>query len=134
MKPAGFPTATPYMSIEGAARALEFYKNAFGAVEIMSQADPDGRIRHAEFKIGDSPFMLSDYFGHFQYIKSVQMYGGSPVSIFLYVDDADAAFKTAVAAGAKEISAMADQSYGRSGGVQDPFGIQWWVCTAPAKA
>jgi len=131
MRPPGFHTATPYISIEGASAAIEFYKAAFGATEIMRHSDPDGRIRHAEIMIGDSPFMISDYFGQFQYIKSLQMYGGSPVSIFLYVDDADASFKRAIAAGARELSAMKDQEYGRSGGVTDPFGLQWWVTTPP---
>lgn len=133
MTPPGFHTATPYLSIEGAARAIEFYKTAFGATDLERHSDPDGRIRHAQFKIGDSPFMISDYFGEYQYMKSVQMYGGSPVNIFLYVDDADAVFQQALAAGAKQLTAMADLDYGRSGGVTDPFGIQWWLCTAPSK-
>lgn len=134
MAPAGFHTATPYISIEGAAGAIEFYKAAFGAIELMRHADADGRIRHAEIKIGNSPLMLADYFGPSQVTKPIQMYGGSPVSIFLYVDDADAWFQQALAAGAKELSKMADQQYGRSGGVTDPFGLQWWVCTAPPAA
>jgi PhnB protein len=128
-RPVGFHTATPYLCITNAAGAIEFYKQAFGATELMRMADPDGKIRHAQIKIGDSPFMLSDEYPEMSTMRSVQQMGGSPVSIFLYVDDADASAERAIAAGAKWFYPMQDQEYGRSGGVLDPFGLIWWITT-----
>ena len=127
--PEGFHTATPYLCIRNAAEAIEFYKRAFGAVELMRHADADGRVRHGQIRIGDSPFMISDDFSQFPEVRSVQSLGGSPVSIFLYVDDADAWAARAIAAGAKLLHPVADQEYGRSGGVIDPFGLIWWLTT-----
>ncbi|MBI5084155.1 MAG: VOC family protein [Acidobacteria bacterium] len=127
--PEGFHTATPYLCIDGAAAAIDFYTRAFGARELMRHTDPDGRIRHAQFVIGDSPFMLSDNFAEFGMIRSVQQFGGSPASIFLYVPDAAAFFARALAAGAKEIMPLAEQEYGLSGGLADPFGFLWWPTT-----
>lgn len=127
--PEGFHTATPYLCITGAAGAIEFYQQAFGATELFRLADADGKIRHAQIKIGDSPFMLSDDYPEFSQMRSVQALGGSPVSVFLYVDDADAAAERAIAAGAKWFWPMGDQEYGRSGGVLDPFGLIWWITT-----
>ena len=130
-RPEGFNTATPYICVRGAAKAIEYYKAAFGAVELMHMMDTDGvRIRHAQIKIGDSPFMLSDEYPEFSMMKSLQAFGGSPLSIFLYVDDADAVAARAVAAGGKMIHPMQDQEYGRSGGMADPFGLIWWITTA----
>src|SRR2546425_2905140 len=115
--PEGYHTATPYLIIKDAARAIEFYKKAFGATELMRMAQPDGRIGHAEIRIGDSPIMLADEFpemGH----RSPQSLGGSPVSILLYVEDVDALFNQAVSAGAKVQKPVQDQFYGdRIGGV-----------------
>jgi PhnB protein len=128
--PDGFHTATMYLCIDKAAAALDFYKQAFGAVELFRMADPDGRIRHAQFRIGDSPFMLSDPYPEMSTMKSVQQHGGSPASVFLYVEDADAAAARAISAGASLYHPIKDQEYGRSGGVLDPFGFIWWV-TAP---
>src|SRR2546425_2372706 len=112
-----------------AARAIEFYKKAFGATELMRMAQPDGRIGHAEIRIGDSPIMLADEFpemGH----RSPQSLGGSPVSILLYVEDVDALFNQAVSAGAKVQKPVQDQFYGdRIGGVTDPFGHVWYIAT-----
>lgn len=127
--PEGFHTATAYLCIEGAAAAIEFYAKAFGARELMRHTDPDGRIRHAQFVIGDSPFMISDQYPEFGMIRSVQALGGSPVSIFLYVPDAAATFVEAVAAGAREVMPLSEQPYGYSGGLQDPFGLLWWPTT-----
>jgi PhnB protein len=126
-----FHTATPYLCIAGAAAAIEFYKAAFDAVELMRHADPDGRVRHAQIRIGDSLFMISDDFSEFPEVRSVQSMGGSPVSIFLTVDDSDAVAARAIDAGAKELMPMADQEYGRSGGITDPFGLIWWITTPP---
>ncbi len=127
--PEGYHTATPYLIIKDAARAIEFYKKAFGATELMRMAQPDGRIGHAEIRIGDSPIMLADEFpemGH----RSPQSLGGSPVSILLYVEDVDALFNQAVSAGAKVQKPVQDQFYGdRIGGVTDPFGHVWYIAT-----
>ncbi len=129
-RPEGFHSATPYICVEGAAGAIEFYKKAFGATELFRHMSPDGRIQHAQIRIGDSGFMLSDHYPEFGVMKSLQQLGGSPLSIFLYVEDADASAKQAVEAGAIEIHPLTDQQYGRSGGYQDPFGLIWWI-TAP---
>lgn len=128
-KPEGYHTATPYLTIKGAADALEFYKRAFGATEVMRMTTPDGRIGHAEIRIGDSPIMLSDEFPDMD-ARSPQMIGGSPVMIHLYVDDADALVKRAVDAGATLQRPVEDQFYGdRAGKLADPFGHIWWIAT-----
>jgi PhnB protein len=126
--PEGYHTATPYLIINGAAKAIDFYKSAFGATELMRMEDR-GRIGHAEIKIGDSAIMLADEYPEMDY-RGPEALGGSPVSILLYVDDADAVFNKAVAQGAKVLKPMQDQFYGdRSGFVQDPFGHLWGIAT-----
>ena len=126
--PDGYHTVTPYLIIRGAADALEFYKKAFGATELF-RMEHGGKIGHAEMKIGDSPIMLADEFpemGH----KSPQTLGGSPVSILLYVEDVDALFNQAIAAGATEKEPVQDKFYGdRMGSLVDPFGHIWHVGT-----
>jgi PhnB protein len=131
--PDGYHTATPYMMYRDAAGALEFVKKAFGAVERMCEKDDAGRIRHAEFTIGDSAFMLSQETPRFEGLRSIEAFGGSAVQIFLYMDDVDAVVERAVAAGGKIFHPIADQTYGRSGGVLDPFGLVWWITTPPKK-
>jgi PhnB protein len=127
--PAGHHTVTPYLAINDGARALEFYKKAFGATEKYKLMMPDGRLGHAEIRLGDSLIMLADEFPEFGG-KSPQTLGGSPVSIHLYVEDVDAFFQRALAAGAKERKPVKDQFYGdRSGQLEDPFGHLWWVAT-----
>ncbi len=127
--PEGYHTATPYLIIKDAAKAIEFYKKAFGAKEMMRMSQPDGRIGHAEIKIGDSPIMLADEFPEMG-ARSPQSLGGSPVSILLYVEDVDAFAKQAVAAGTKVVRPVKDQFYGdRSGSFEDPFGHQWHIAT-----
>ena len=127
--PEGYHTATPYLIIKNAAKAIEFYKEAFRAKEMMRMSQPDGRIGHAEIKIGDSPIMLADEFPEMG-ARSPQSLGGSPVSILLYVEDVDAFAKQAVAAGTKVIRPVKDQFYGdRSGSFEDPFGHQWHIAT-----
>jgi PhnB protein len=127
--PEGHHTVTPYLCIKGAASALEFYKKAFDATELMRLAQPDGRIGHSEILVGDSVIMLSDEFPEIG-ARSPQAIGGSPVTIHLYVEDVDTVFKQAVAAGAKVKRPVADQFYGdRMGGVEDPFGYTWWIAT-----
>lgn len=128
--PEGFHTATPYLIFKDAAKAIEFYKKAFGATELERIADPDGNIRHAEFKIGDSPFMMTQETAEYPDWLSPESRGGTPVHFYLYVEDCDALFNQAIAAGAKELLPMKDQFYGdRSGGVTDPFGHVWYVAT-----
>ena len=127
--PDGFHTVTPYVTIKGAADAIGFYQEAFGAREIFRWADPDGRIRHAEVVIGDSPVMLTDEAPEFG-MSGPQSLGGSPVHMFLYVEDADAVFNRAISAGATELMPVEDSSDGdRRGGVTDPFGHVWYIGT-----
>ena len=132
-KPAAAPepqqTATAYLIVNGAARALEFYKQAFGAVETMRLTGPGERIGHAEIRIGNSTIMLADEFPDFGAI-SAQTLGGSPVKIHLQVDDVDAMAARAIAAGAKVLRPVQDQFYGeRSGQFADPFGLTWVITT-----
>jgi len=123
------PRATPYLCCKDAARAIEFYKKAFGATEAMRLSEPGGRIGHAEIRIGDAPIMLSDEYPEMD-VRSPQSLGGSPVLIHLYVDDVDALASRAVAAGAKLLRPVADQFYGdRSGTLTDPFGHRWMIAT-----
>jgi PhnB protein len=127
--PEGYSTATPYLIVKGAAEAIEFYKRAFGATEMLRMADPQGRIGHAEIKIGDSVIMLADEHPAMGY-RSPRSLGGSSVSILLYLEDVDAVFDRAVKAGAKVRRAVMDQFYGdRSGTLEDPFGHMWTVAT-----
>ncbi len=113
--PDGYHTITPYICVKDAVNAIEFYKKAFGATELMRLADPSGKIGHAEIKIGDSHLMIADEFPEMNF-RSPQSLGGSPVSIFLYVEDVDAMANQAVAAGAKVVREVKDQFYGdRSG-------------------
>jgi PhnB protein len=127
--PEGYHTVTPYLIVKGAGKALEFYQKALGATEVMRLAGPGGQVMHAEIKIGDSMIMLADEFPEMG-AKSPQTIGGSPVGICLYVNDVDAQFKQALAAGAKEERPVKDQFYGdRSGTLRDPFGHQWTIAT-----
>jgi PhnB protein len=127
--PDGYHTATPYLIVRDAARALDFYRAAFGATEVMRMESPGGKVGHAEFRIGDSALMLADEFPEMG-VVSPQTLGGSPVSILLYVEDVDARFPQAVAAGAKVLRPLKDQFYGdRSGTVADPFGHVWTLAT-----
>jgi PhnB protein len=127
--PDGYHTATPYLIIKDAARAIEFYKKAFGATEIMRMAEPSGKVTHAEIKIGNSPIMLADEFPEMGAL-SPQTIGGSPVSIFLYVENVDALANQAIAAGAKVLMPVQDQFWGdRYGKLADPFGHLWDIAT-----
>src|SRR5438067_3993602 len=127
--PDGYHTATPYLIVTGAARALEFYKQAFGAIEVVRMAGPAGKVMHAEIKIGDSHIMLADEFPEMD-ARSPETIGGSPVGIMLYVEDVDSRFRQAVAAGGKVVKPLQDQFYGdRSGTITDPFGHKWTIAT-----
>ena len=127
--PAGYHSVTPYLICKGASDAIEFYKKAFGAVEAVRMAGPDGRIGHAELKIGDSHIMLADEHPDIG-AYSPQHYGGSPVSVLLYVENADATVSAAVAVGAKITRPLKDEFYGdRAATIADPFGHQWYIHT-----
>lgn len=127
--PEGYSTITPYLSIKGASDAIEFYKRAFGARELMRLAMPDGRVGHAELQLGDSRIMLADEFPDME-CRSPQSIGGTPVTIHMYVDDVDAVAAQAVAAGATLTRPVQDQFYGdRSGTLTDPYGHVWHVAT-----
>jgi PhnB protein len=127
--PDGYHSVTPYLIVKGAADAIEFYKQAFGATELMRMPSPDGRIGHAEVRIGDSPIMLADE--HLEMgFKSPQSLGGTGLTLMLYVDRVDDVFKQAIAKGAKEVQPLEDKFYGdRSGTLQDPFGHVWSIAT-----
>ena len=127
----GFHTVTPYLVINGAAEAIALYEKAFGAETGYVTTTPEGRLRHGEIRIGNSHLMLTDGNPDFAYMPPVQHYGGSPIHLFLYVEDADAVFRQAREAGMAELEPMADHEYGRSGGVRDRFGLIWWITTAP---
>ena len=127
--PEGYHSITPYLIADDAAGAIEFYKKAFGASELMRMAAPGGRVGHAELRIGDSRIMLADEFPEMG-ARSPKAVGGSPVSLHLYVEDVDATVRQAIAAGAREIRPVKDQFYGdRLGTVEDPFGHVWHIST-----
>jgi PhnB protein len=127
--PEGYHTVTPYLIVKGAARALEFYKKAFNATELYRMEMPGGTVGHAEIQIGDSRIMLADEFPDMG-ARGPETLGGSPVGLCLYVEDVDAIFKQALAAGGKEERPVKDQFYGdRSGMLRDPFGHQWTIAT-----
>ncbi len=127
--PDGYHSVTPYLIVKEPAEALEFYRKAFGAVELVQMADPHGGIMHAEFQVGDSMVMMAGEYPDMGAI-SPQTLGGTPVSLCLYVENADQVFSQALAAGAKELRAVQDQFYGdRSGTLEDPFGHKWTIAT-----
>ncbi len=127
--PDGYHSITPYLIVDGAARAMEFYKHAFGAVELFHFPAPGGKIGHAELRIGDSPFMLADEHPEVG-ARGPKSFGGSPVHMLLYVEDVDKRFKQALSAGGRELRPVKDQFYGdRSGTLEDPFGHQWTIAT-----
>ena len=127
--PDGYHSVTPYLILDDAARALEFYKKAFGAVELLRMPGPNGKIGHAEIRIGDSPIMLADE-APAMGARSARTIGGSPISLMVYVENVDAMVAQAIAAGGKLVRPVADQFYGdRTGGIDDPFGYHWYLAT-----
>ena len=129
--PKDYNSVTPYLVVKGAAQAIDYYKKVFGATEVMRMPGPDGKIGHAELKIGNSYIMLADENpsmgqGH----SSATAMGGSPVSLYVYLPDVDQVVQRATAGGAKVLKPVEDQFYGdRSGFIQDPFGHLWGVAT-----
>jgi PhnB protein len=127
--PDGYQAITPYLIVDGAASAIEFYQKVFGAIEVMRLSGPDGKVGHAELLINDARIMLADEFPQMG-ARGPRSFGGSPVRMLLYVDDVDAIAKRAVAAGAKLVRPIEDQFYGdRAGGLEDPFGHHWHIAT-----
>jgi PhnB protein len=127
--PEGYHALTPYLIVAGAAAAIDFYKKAFGATEVMRMPGANGRVGHAEIKIGDSHLMLADEDPAMGY-RGPKSVGGNSISLLLYVENCDAVVDRAVKAGAKITRPVADQFYGdRTGGIEDPFGHTWYVAT-----
>ena len=127
--PEGYHSVTPYLAIRNASAALDFYQKAFGAQEMFRMPSPDGKIGHAEIKIGDSMIMLADEHADMDFFGP-ETRGGVTANIMLYVEDVDAQFKRALDAGAKEIRPLKDEFYGdRMGTVKDPFGHVWHLAT-----
>jgi PhnB protein len=125
--PQGYHTITPQLSLDNAAQTIEWYKRALGAEEISRSLGPDGKVMHAELKIGDSRFMVNDTM---QGSKGPKEYGGSPASLWLYVENSDELFNRAVAAGGTVQMPMDDQFWGdRGGAIADPNGYTWWIST-----
>ena len=127
--PSGYRSVTPYLTINNAAGAIEFYKKAFGATEVMRFEGPHGKIGHAELKIGDSLIMLGDTFAEGN-ATSASTSSHASIAIHLYIPDVDAVIQQAVTAGAKMINQAEDKFYGdRSGMIEDPYGITWCIST-----
>lgn len=127
--PEDYPRVIPYLAIDGAAKAIDFYKDVLGATERVRMDAPDNKIGHAELQVGDSVIMLADEFAEIGHVSPKKL-GGSPVSICVYVEKVDDVFAKALKAGAKEKQPVEDKFYGdRSGSFEDPFGHTWNVMT-----
>jgi PhnB protein len=127
--PEGYHSVTPSITTRNAAQAIEFYKKALGAEELMRMPGPNGQVMHAEIKIGNSIVMVNDEFPDWG-IRAPQTLGGTPVSLFLYVNDVDRAYQRAIAAGATAIMEPRDQFWGdRFGKLRDPYGHEWALAT-----
>jgi PhnB protein len=127
--PDGYPRVSPYLTVDGAGAAIAFYREVLGASERMRLTQPDGRVGHAELDIGDSVVMLADEFPE-RGISGPKSFGGTPVTISVYVEDVDRVFARALAAGATSLRAVADQFYGdRTAQFEDPFGHRWSIAT-----
>jgi PhnB protein len=127
--PDGYPRVTPYLVVDGASAAIDFYREVLGATERMRMPAPDDKVGHAELEIGDSLLMLADEYPDMEALAPKTV-GGTPVTLHVYVEDADAVFDRAVEAGAKSLRPVEDKFYGdRSGEFEDPFGHRWSVAT-----
>jgi PhnB protein len=127
--PEGYPRLSPYLIVDGAGAAIDFYVSVLGATERVRMDQPDGKVGHAELQLGDSVLMLADEFPEMDN-RGPKSVGGTPVMMSLYVEDVDAVFKKAIGAGAKERQPVENQFYGdRSGQFEDPFGHRWSIAT-----
>ena len=127
--PDNYPQISPYLHVDGAAEAIAFYERVFGATERMRMPDPSGKIGHAELQLGDSVIMLADEYPDMG-IRGPSAYGGSPVTISVYVEDVDDVYQRALDAGAKTVRDLEDQFYGdRTAQFEDPFGHRWGIAT-----
>jgi PhnB protein len=127
--PEGYPQISPYLCVDGAAAAIDFYREVFGATERMRMAAPDGKVGHAELQIGSGVVMLADEYPEMDIVGPGRV-GGTPVTVSVYVEDVDAVFDRAVKAGARVLRPVENQFYGdRSGQFLDPFGHRWSVAT-----
>jgi PhnB protein len=127
--PSDYPRVTPYLIVDGASAAIDFYSSVLGAVERMRMAGPGGKVGHAELGIGDSVIMLADEHLDMD-VRGPRTIGGTPVTLHVYVENADDAFERAIQAGAKSLRPVEDKFYGdRSGQFEDPFGHRWDVAT-----
>ncbi len=127
--PDGYPQVMPYLCVDNAVAAIDFYSTVFGAKERMRMPDPNGKIGHAELQLGDSVIMLSDEFPEID-LRSAKSIGGTPVTLSVYIEDVDGVFELALKSGAKALRPVEDQFYGdRSGQFEDPFGHRWNVAT-----
>ncbi len=127
--PDNYPQVVPYLCVDGASAAIEFYRNVFGATERMRMSEPDGTIGHAELEIGTALIMLSDEYPDLG-IRAPKTIGGTPVTISVYVEDVDDVFTRAIHTGATALRPVKDQFYGdRTGQFEDPFGHRWSVAT-----
>jgi PhnB protein len=127
--PEGYPQVTPYLCVDGASAAIEFYAPVLGTTERMRMDTPDGKVSHAELQLGDGLIMLADEYPELG-VRSPKAFGGSPVTLSVYVEDVDAVFERAQQAGAKVLRPLEDQFYGdRSGQFEDPFGHRWSVAS-----
>ena len=127
--PDDYPRVTPYLYIDGASAAIDFYRSVLGARERMRMPGPDGKIGHAELDVGDSVIMLADSNPDMD-VRSPKSIGGTPVALHVYVEDADGVFERAMQAGARQLRPVEDQFYGdRSGRFEDPFGHRWDIAT-----
>jgi len=127
--PDGYPQVTPYLVVDGADKAIEFYEKVLGTKERMRMGGPDGKVGHAELQLGDSLIMLADEFPDMG-AQGPRSLGGSPVTISIYVEDVDEVFDKAVKAGAKSVRPVENQFYGdRVGQFEDPFGHRWSIAT-----
>ncbi|HLL86890.1 MAG TPA: VOC family protein [Thermoleophilaceae bacterium] len=127
--PADYPRVTPYLHVDGAAAAIDFYTDILGAEERMRMPGPEGKLGHAELQIGGSIVMLADEFPAMG-VRGPKSIGGTPITLHVYVEDVDAVFDAALAAGAKSVRAVENQFYGdRTGQFEDPFGHRWNIAS-----
>lgn len=125
----GFSTVSPYLVLRDPAAALTYYQEVFGAAELCRKLTAEGAVFHAELRIGDSTLMMTTENPRFAFMRSVESFEDAPLHLFVYLPNVDAVYTRATQLGAKEVTPVEEQPYGRSGGFRDPFGITWWIST-----